>query len=83
MIPDEAVNDNGGGYCTNWFNGGAGGKPRWESFEIGQVIPFVDRTLRTLATRAARAVFGLSHEGFSAFSLAARHPAAHRVHRPR
>lgn len=73
VIPDEAVNDNGGGYCTNWFNGGSG-KPRWETFEIGQVIPFVDRTLRTRATRAGRAVFGLSQGGFCAFSLAARHP---------
>lgn len=74
VIPDEAIMSNGGGYCTNWFNGGHGGKPMWETFEINQVIPFVDRTLRTRAVRAGRAIAGLSQGGFCSFSLAARHP---------
>ena len=74
VMPDIGVDDNGGGYCTDWFNGGRGGRPMWETFEIGQVVPFVDRVLRTRATRAGRAIAGLSQGGFCAFSLAARHP---------
>ncbi|HET9103524.1 MAG TPA: alpha/beta hydrolase-fold protein [Solirubrobacteraceae bacterium] len=74
VMPDIGVNDNGGGYCTNWFNGGRGGQPLWETFEIGQVIPFIDRVLRTRANRGGRAIAGLSQGGFCALSLAARHP---------
>ena len=53
VMPDIGINDNGGGYCTNWFNGGQGGKPMWETFEIGQVIPFVDRCCAPAPTAAA------------------------------
>jgi S-formylglutathione hydrolase FrmB len=74
VIPDAGVNFDGGGYCTNWFNGGAGGKPMWETFHINQVIPWIDRSLRTLATREGREIFGLSQGGFCAFTYASRHP---------
>jgi S-formylglutathione hydrolase FrmB len=74
VMPDLGVGGDGGGYCANWFNGGKGGHPRWESFEADQVVPFIDRNLRTLATRAGRAVFGVSQGGFCALSLASRHP---------
>ena len=74
VIPDAGVNFDGGGYCTNWFNGGAGGRPMWETFHIDQLIPWVDRSLRTVAARAGREIFGLSQGGFCAFSYAARHP---------
>ena len=74
VMPDAGIEFDGGGYCTNWFNRGAGGKPMWETFEIDQVVPWVDANLRTLARREGRAIFGLSQGGFCAFSLAARHP---------
>ncbi|MGZ4275818.1 MAG: alpha/beta hydrolase [Solirubrobacteraceae bacterium] len=74
VMPDEGVNFDGGGYCTDWYNRGAGGKPMWETFEVGQVIPWVDRNLRTLAARGGRQIFGLSQGGFCAFTIAARHP---------
>ena len=28
VIPDEGINFDGGGYCTDWYNRGAGGKKR-------------------------------------------------------
>lgn len=74
VMPDLGIEFDGGGYCTDWFNRGAGGKPMWETFEIGQVVPWIDAHLRTIAEREGRSIFGLSQGGFCAFSLAARHP---------
>jgi S-formylglutathione hydrolase FrmB len=63
-----------GGFYTNWFNNGAGGLPRWEDWHIKQLIPWVDSHYRTRATRAERAIAGLSMGGFGTFSYASRHP---------
>ena len=73
-MPDIALSYAGGGWCTDWFNGGAGGPPRWETFHIDQLIPWVDRNLRTVANRGGRAIAGLSQGGFCSMSYAARHP---------
>ncbi len=74
VMPDIAVRDDGGGWCTNWFNGGARGRPEWEKFHIDELIPWIDHNLATIATRAGRAVAGLSQGGFCSMSYAARHP---------
>ena len=63
-----------GGWYTNWFNGGVGGPPEWETFHVGRLIPWVDATYRTVARRGGRAIAGLSMGGFGAMSYAARHP---------
>src|SRR5205085_3646670 len=70
VMPDIALNDDGGGWCTNWPNG----LYKWETFHIDQVIPWVDANLRTEPTRAGRAIAGLSQGGFCSMSYAARHP---------
>ena len=70
VMPDIALNVDGGGWCTNWPNG----KYRWETFHIDQLIPWVDQNLRTKPTRAGRAIAGLSQGGFCSMSYAARHP---------
>jgi S-formylglutathione hydrolase FrmB len=70
VMPDSGPS---GGY-TNWYNGGAGGPPEWETYHIDQLIPWVDAHFRTRAARAERAVAGLSMGGFGAMSYAARHP---------
>lgn len=46
----------------------------WETFEVGQVISWVDRNLRTDDQRDGRQIFGLSQGGFCSFSIASRHP---------
>ncbi|MBV9310746.1 MAG: esterase family protein, partial [Solirubrobacterales bacterium] len=74
VMPDITVNGNGGGWCTDWYNGGAYGQPKWETFHIGQLIPWVDRNLRTVASRRGRAIAGLSQGGFCSMSYPARHP---------
>jgi S-formylglutathione hydrolase FrmB len=70
VMPDIAINDGGGGWCTNW----PGGAQSWETFHIDQLVPWVDSNLRTVPTRAGRAIAGLSQGGFCSMSYAARHP---------
>lgn len=45
-----------------------------ETYVIDWLIPFVDRHLRTIPTREARAIAGLSNGGLGAMVLAAKHP---------
>lgn len=70
VMPDIALDNGGGGWCTDWPNG----QQSWETFHIGQVIPWVDQNLRTIPTRQKRAIAGLSQGGFCSMSYAARHP---------
>ncbi len=70
VMPDSGPS---GGY-TNWYNGGAGGPPEWETYHIDQLLPWIDGHFRTRADRAERAIAGLSMGGFGAISYAARHP---------
>jgi S-formylglutathione hydrolase FrmB len=70
VMPDIALNDGGGGWCTNWPDGAQS----WEAFHIDQLIPWVDSNLRTVPTRQGRAIAGRSQGGFCSMSYAARHP---------
>jgi S-formylglutathione hydrolase FrmB len=70
VMPDIALNYDGGGWCTNWPDR----RYEWETFHIDQLIPWVDGNLRTVATRGGRAIAGLSQGGFCSMSYAARHP---------
>ena len=74
VMPDAGFDGDGGGWFANWFNGGAGGQPMWETFHVEQVIPWVDANLRTISERSGRAIAGLSQGGFGALSYAAHHP---------
>ena len=70
VMPDAG----GGGWYSDWKNHGSGGPPRWETFHIDELIPWVDATFSTIASREGRALAGLSMGGFGAMSYAARHP---------
>jgi S-formylglutathione hydrolase FrmB len=70
VMPDAG----NGGWYTDWYRGGAGGTPRWESYYIGELIPWVEATYDVLPAREGRAVAGLSMGGFGAMKYAARHP---------
>jgi S-formylglutathione hydrolase FrmB len=74
VMPDAGVDSNGGSWFTNWVNGGNYGPPEWETWHIERLIPWIDRSLRTIASRRGRAIAGLSQGGFGAMSYAARHP---------
>jgi S-formylglutathione hydrolase FrmB len=74
VMADAGYNSDGGGWFTDWYRGGKGGVPKWETFHINSLIPFVDRNLRTIAARRGRAIYGLSQGGFGSMSYASRHP---------
>lgn len=62
------------GDYTNWYNGGAAGPPEWETYHVDELLPWIDRHLRTFGTRGERGVAGLSMGGLGAMGYAARHP---------
>jgi len=59
------------GWYTDWPNGA---QPRWETFHIRELIPWIDAHEPVIAARSKRAVSGVSMGGFGAMSYAARHP---------
>ena len=74
VLPEAGYDGDGGGWFVNWWNNGQGGKPLWETFEVDQVIPWIDANFPTIADRDHRAIAGLSQGGFGAMHAAARHP---------
>lgn len=74
VMPDVALNGDGGGWCTNWVSSSSGPIPQWETFHIDQLIPWVDSQFRTEADRSGRAIAGLSQGGFCSTSYAAQFP---------
>jgi S-formylglutathione hydrolase FrmB len=70
VMPDGGI----GGEYTNWDNGGAGGPPQWETFHVDQLVPWIDAHFRTIASRRARALAGLSMGGLGTMEYAARFP---------
>jgi hypothetical protein len=67
-------------FWVNWnpryWDNPAGGNcaPRFEDHIIDELIPLVDRSLPTIASRAGRAILGLSLGGYGSFKLALQHP---------
>lgn len=65
VMPDGGAQ----GFYTDWLDG-----PQWETHHLGELVPWIDATYRTVGTREGRAVAGLSMGGFGAMAYAARHP---------
>lgn len=61
-------------WYADWYNNGLGGFPKWETYHIKQLIPWIDANLPTVGDRSGRAIAGLSSGGFGAMSYASRHP---------
>jgi S-formylglutathione hydrolase FrmB len=71
VMPDGGT----GGNYTDWYGeDGSGQRPLWETYHLGQLLPWVDSHFRTIADRSQRAVAGLSMGGNGAVHYAARHP---------
>ncbi len=60
---------------NGWYTNSLDRKRNYEDFVIDELIPYVDRKYRTLATRHGRVVAGLSMGGYGAIKLAIRYPA--------
>lgn len=69
VMPDGGM---AGGYA-DWHNGGESGAPRWATYHLDQLVPWVDENLRTVAHRNGRAFAGLSMGG-AAVRYAAQRP---------
>ena len=63
-----------GGWYSDWYNGGAFGPPRWETYHLRQLVPWIESRYRAVGERRGRAVAGLSMGGFGTMSYASRHP---------
>lgn len=61
------------GYAGFWRDD-VSGTPRNETYVIDHLVPWVDAHLRTIPTRDARGIAGLSNGGAGAARLAAKHP---------
>ena len=70
VMPDSGA----GGFYSDWYNNGSGGPPMYETYDINELIPWVDQHYRTIPDRTGRVLAGLSMGGYGAMELAARHP---------
>jgi S-formylglutathione hydrolase FrmB len=75
-FPSIVVAPQGGtiGFYSDWYNGGAGGPPMYETYDVDQLVTLIDARFRTVAERAGRAVIGESMGGYGVMTYAARHP---------
>jgi diacylglycerol O-acyltransferase / trehalose O-mycolyltransferase len=62
------------GWYTDWYRGSRPVPPRWETYHVGELVPWIDAHFRTVASRRGRAIAGLSMGGYGALTYAARHP---------
>ncbi|MEI7824218.1 MAG: alpha/beta hydrolase-fold protein [Chlorobiaceae bacterium] len=68
VMPDCMTRYGGSQYVDSAATG------NYESYLVDELVPCIDRTLRTLAAREHRAVAGKSSGGFGAIRLAMKHP---------
>jgi S-formylglutathione hydrolase FrmB len=72
---DIGFNGDGGSWFTDWVDQKTAlGPSQWETYDIHELIPWIDANLDTIRSRSGRAVAGLSMGGYGATELAARHP---------
>jgi S-formylglutathione hydrolase FrmB len=68
VMPDGGT----GGNYTDWYgDDGSGQRPLWETYHVGQLLPWVDRHYRTTGTHG---LAGMSMGGNGSLHYAARHP---------
>ena len=63
--------DGGFGWYTDWYNGGEGGQPAWETFHLTELRQLLERNWQAGDDRV---IAGLSMGGHGAMTYAARHP---------
>ncbi|UHQ95239.1 alpha/beta hydrolase [Haloterrigena alkaliphila] len=62
------------GWHSDWYNDGAFGPPKWETYHVEQLIPFIENEFRVRSTRQGRIAAGFSMGGVGSLTLGARHP---------
>jgi S-formylglutathione hydrolase FrmB len=75
VTSDIGFNGDGGSWFSNWVDRTTSmGKAQWETYNVHQLIPWIDANLATIRNRSGRAVAGLSQGGYGAAIIAARYP---------
>jgi diacylglycerol O-acyltransferase/trehalose O-mycolyltransferase len=70
VMPDAAA-DGVDGWYSDWWNGGAGGPPKWETFHLVELRQLLERNWHA---GDRRAIAGLSMGGYGAMEYASRQP---------
>jgi diacylglycerol O-acyltransferase / trehalose O-mycolyltransferase len=70
--------DGGGNPEAGWYSDWVDGSRQWETFHMDVLVPYIDRTFRTLGP-GHRLIAGASMGGFGAMSYSARHPGMFRA----
>jgi S-formylglutathione hydrolase FrmB len=75
VMPDDGP----WGFYTDWYgndldDSSSGPPPAWTTYDIDELIPWVDGHFPVLTSRSGRAIAGLSMGGFGSMSYAARYP---------
>jgi S-formylglutathione hydrolase FrmB len=65
---------NRGGFYADWYNNGLYGAPRWETYHIRELLPWIEQNYRVRRDRGGRLLAGLSMGGHGAFTYAAKYP---------
>ncbi len=63
-----------GGWYTDWLFPGEAAPQNWQSFHMGELLPFIDTNFHTISAREGRAIIGLSMGGYGALRYAERYP---------
>jgi diacylglycerol O-acyltransferase/trehalose O-mycolyltransferase len=72
VMPDAAEE----GWYSDWWNGGEGGQPAWETFHLSELSDIIERDWRA---GDERIIAGLSMGGFGAMHYATAHPEVFRA----
>jgi S-formylglutathione hydrolase FrmB len=70
VMPDAGA-EVGGGWYSDWWNGGKGGPPMWETFHLVELRQLLERNWHAGDTRV---IAGFSMGGYGAMEYAARQP---------
>jgi S-formylglutathione hydrolase FrmB len=75
VMPDDGA----WGFYTDWYGADLNTSatapiPAWSTYDIDELIPFIDSHFPVITTRSGRAIAGLSMGGYGAMSYAARYP---------
>lgn len=70
VMPDAAA-DAVDGWYSDWWNGGAGGPPKWETFHLVELRQLLERNWQA---GDKRVIAGLSMGGYGAMEYATRQP---------
>lgn len=68
VMPDAGAD---GGYYSDWWNGGKGGPPMWETFHLVELRQLLERNWQA---GDKRAIAGIWVGGYGAMEYAARKP---------